>query len=269
MKLSDSTVQNIRDVFSEIGVEGSLEDCLDELSALVARVLRAKGCTIILLTEEETLHAEAADRSGFGFLPGTPARLQCSPQRPTIANAADPKLVASDMRGVDCMFSTIVLREKVVGLIQAVPLPHSSFDKDDLDLFSIVTPIITKSVQVIQLQHLLRSRFTQAALATTNDAHARNILNGVMQNPNQIARILAKSFYREMLSAGFSFNQIIFAATEMISELSVSLRKHGARRKQREKLAQDQPERPWEDLRQEAAPKSGGAESEMKMRASS
>jgi L-methionine (R)-S-oxide reductase len=263
MKLTEDMVQNLRDVFTAIGVEGSLEECLNELSALVARVLRAKGCSIILLTEEEAHSAEGSDRSGFGFLPGSPEGRRLSRLPEDVSGGAE----AREPR-VESMFSTIVLHGKVVGVIQAVPQQQCGFGKDDLDLFSIMTPIITKSVQVIQLQHLLRSRFTQAALATTDDVQVRNILSGVMQNPNQIARILAKSFYREMLNAGFSFNQIIFAATELISELSASVRKHGARRKQRVKLEQDQPALPWEGLRNEALPTPGAAPGDMSRRIS-
>jgi L-methionine (R)-S-oxide reductase len=226
MKLSDSVVQNLRDVFIDIDVEGSLDDCLDELSVLVARVISAQGCMIILLTEEEAEQAQLCTRSGFGFLPGTPRRLR----KALLPSAAET--------GVSGMFSTIVMHGKTIGIIQAVlPQEQRSFSKDDLDLFSILTPIITKSIQVIQLQHLLRSRFTQAALIKTSDDTVRTMLSGVVQNPNQIARILAKSFYREMLNAGFSFNQILFAATEVISELSATVRKHGARRK---KLALDE-----------------------------
>jgi L-methionine (R)-S-oxide reductase len=268
MKLTDDMVQNLRDVFTEIGVEGSLEDCLDELSALVARVLRAKGCTIILLTEEEGHHAEGSDRSGFGFLPGSPAGRRLSTPPVDLSGGVGAGVAEPREGRVESMFSTIVLHGKVVGVIQAVPQQQCGFGKDDLDLFRIMTPIITKSVQVIQLQHLLRSRFTQAALATTDDVQVRNILSGIMQNPNQIARILAKSFYREMLNAGFSFNQIIFAATEVISELSASVRKHGARRKQRVSLEQDQPELPWESLRNEALPTPGAAPGDMNRRIS-
>lgn len=225
MKLSDSVVENLRDVFTDVGVEGSLEDCLDELSALVARVISAQGCMIILLTEEEAKQAPPSDRSGFGFLPGTPRRLR----KALLPPATRTTTARTD---VDSMFSTIVMNGKIFGIIQAVvPQQQRSFSKDDLDLFSILTPIITKSIQVIQLQHVLRSRFAQAALIKTSDDTVRAMLSGVMQNPNQIARILAKSFYREMLNAGFSFNQILFAATEVISELSATVRKHGARRK--------------------------------------
>lgn len=233
MKLSDRVVQNLRDVFTDVGAEGSLEDCLNELSALVGRVLSAKCCAIILLTEEEGTQAESCGRSGFGFMPGTPSKLRDALPRSLTCTKYERSLDGNELAAVDSMFSTIVLHGKIIGVIQAVlPQQQSSFSKNDLDLIGILTPIITKSIQVIQLQHLLRSRFTQVALTRTSEDTVRAMLSGVMQNPNQIARILAKSFYREMLNAGFGFNQILFAATEVISELSATVRKHGVRRKQ-------------------------------------
>ncbi len=234
MNMSDTLVQKLRDVFTEVGVEGSLEDCLNELSALVARVLNAKGCTILLLSEEEAKNAQLCARAGFGMLPGTPERLRSGASgRSQTRDDATPALLDDSGEEMESMFSTIVLHGKLIGVVYASrPEMQRFFSKDDLDLFSIVTPIITKSIQVIQLQYVLRSRFTQVALTHSGDSSVRDLLSGVMQNPNQIARILAKSFYREMLNAGFSFNQIIFAATEVISELSTSLRKHGAQRKQ-------------------------------------
>lgn len=234
MKVSDSLVQKLRDVFTEVGVEGSLEDCLSELSGLVARVLSAQGCSILMLNEVDAQRAQLCDRAGFGMLPGRLERqLSAQADRQPARAGSAPAIAQDGCGGMESMFSTIVLQGKVIGVIHASrPQGQRFFDKDDLDLFSIVTPIITKSIQVIQLQQILRSRFTQVALTRSDDATVRDLLSGVMQNPNQIARILAKSFYREMLNAGFNFNQIIFAATEVISELSSSVRKHSVRRKQ-------------------------------------
>lgn len=250
MKLSDSVVRDLQVLFGEIGFEGGIEDCLDELSTLVARLLSAKGCAIILLTEEEANRTQAGHRSGFGFLPGTPST-QLSKLAPHLALPTVPSPSAGCTHGapVDSMFATIVLKGKTVGVMHAVlPQQQGSFSKQDLDLFTILTPIIAKSIQVIQLQQLLKSRFAQMALSQSGDSVVRDMLSGVMQNPNQIARILAKSFYREMLRAGFSFNQIIFAATEVISELSAGVRQNGARRKQRD-IEQSAPAEPrWREL---------------------
>jgi hypothetical protein len=41
---------------------------------------------------------------------------------------------------------------------------------------------------------------------------------------------VAKSFFREMTRAGFDAGQIIGAASEIISQLSTTLNRHGKRR---------------------------------------
>lgn len=230
MILSDNVVQDLRDLFAEIGVDGSLEVCLGELATTIGRILRVQECTIVLLTEDDGALDSSSVRTGFGTPPCvaqpnkkmTRQGVQRAPRR--APGEAGPEC--------GCMFSKIVLNGKVIGVVQAeLPLQQKQFDKNDLDLFSILMPIVTKSIQVIRLQHLLRSRFSQVALVKSGDVPVSDILTLAMQNPNQTARILARSFYREMLSAGFSFNQIIFAATEVISELSASVRKHGQRGK--------------------------------------
>jgi hypothetical protein len=50
-----------------------------------------------------------------------------------------------------------------------------------------------------------------------------------MQNPDQVAKILAKSFYKEMTRAGFGPSQIVNAASEIIEQLSGSLNRHSKR----------------------------------------
>lgn len=230
MILSDSVVQDLRDLFAEIGVDGSLEDCLEELATSVGRILRVEGCTIVLLKDEEAQIEASSARTGLGpfhCVASMPKKTSSATQQG--ANPVPSQFASSEF---GCMFSKIVLNGKVIGVVQAeLPMQQRPFDQHDLDLFSVLMPIITKSIQVIRLQHLLRSRFSQVALIKSGDVPVSEILTLAMQNPNQTARILARSFYREMLNAGFSFNQIIFAATEVISELTSSVRKHGRRQK--------------------------------------
>lgn len=237
MKMSESAVVRWCDAFTHIVCEGSMEECLDQLSTVAAHVLNAQGCTILLLSEEEAAEAGLCGGAELGMLPERhgKARKATGGPRGVVGKSHTP-MVRGSHGNTESMYSTIVLHGKIIGVIHACrPQQQGCFGKDDLDLFSILTPLITKSIQVIQLQNLLKSRFTQIALTKSNEVTLGDLISGVMQNPNQIARILAKSFYREMLNAGFTFNQIIFAATEVISELSLSLRKHSANHKHRAK----------------------------------
>lgn len=100
---------------------------------------------------------------------------------------------------------------------------------DNSTLLSVVALFIGKSIQAAQLQAILRSRFAQAALAQSAGKSLGDAVALSSHNPNEVARILAKSFYRELASAGFSVRQIINAATEIISEVSASLKRHKKR----------------------------------------
>lgn len=231
MMLNDEAIRNLHTVFTDSCVQGSLDNCLQELSQSVAKLLEADRCIILLFSEEEMLPAESGNRIGLGLLPGTSDRLRkACPDVPTFAKKMSR--ANKDQRQTSSMFSTIVLQGKKVGVIQAFSgQPSGHFGQPDLDLFHILTPAIAKSIQVIQLQQILRSQFTQLALVRTNEAGMRELLRGTLIDPNKIAKTLAKSFYREMLGAGFSFNQILFAATEVISELSDSVKRHRSRQK--------------------------------------
>jgi hypothetical protein len=71
-------------------------------------------------------------------------------------------------------------------------------------------------------------------LKRSTDQTIGDIVAQSIQNPSQLSKLLARSFYREMTRAGFDFNQIIGAATEIISELASNVRKHSDRNNRRE-----------------------------------
>jgi hypothetical protein len=49
------------------------------------------------------------------------------------------------------------------------------------------------------------------------------------RNPDEVARILAKSFFKEMTGAGFGEAQIVQAASEIIGQLNSSVQRHRRR----------------------------------------
>lgn len=234
MKISDSEVLNLCAAFTQVTSEGSIDECLTQLSVLTARILSANGCTIFLLSEEEVAEAGLHDGAGFGPPPGRRGKSRKAELASPATAGKGVSIVRGGRSDMESMVSTIVLHGKIIGVVHACqPVQQSGFSKDDLDLFGVLTPLITKSIQVIQLQYILKSRFTQLALTKSNELTLHDLISGVRQNPNQIARILARSFYREMLNAGFSFNQIIFSVAEVISELSASLRRPAGNARQR------------------------------------
>jgi len=233
MMLSDKSISRLREEFSRFSPEGNMKECLDALSKMIARILCAKGCSILILAECDLSQTTLDSGPQFGPLPDLFAK-----QKPVIYAAtvtegsAAPERVYDIHGTTESMVSAIVLQGKIVGVIHAsLSLDPGGFKEEDLYLFSLLTPLVTKSIQVIQLQNILNSRFAQLAIAQSNESAIKDLMSGMMNNPNQFARMLARAFYREMLHAGFGVNQIIFVATELISELSSSLKKRSAKHK--------------------------------------
>jgi hypothetical protein len=116
---------------------------------------------------------------------------------------------------------------------------RQSFDLDAVVVLDIVSTFIAASMQAIHLQNVLRSRFAQIALARTD----HNVVRRAVPLPNQMAKILAKTFYSEMTKAGFGSGEIISVASEIIAQLSNSVRRHRARMEtaSREELGREFP----------------------------
>jgi len=97
-----------------------------------------------------------------------------------------------------------------------------------------VALLVGKSVQVSQLQGLLKSRFAQMAVVSEAQGLLAGAFTAESLDTGKVVKMVAKTFYREMTKAGFRREHIVSAATEIISLLSESLDKHD-RRIQREK----------------------------------
>jgi len=234
MRMRKSAISKLREGFAQLSTDGSMQECLSKLSELTAAIVGARDCIILLFDEAELAGAALPDEACFGPLA---SRLSARGKgvSPAIPLEARSSAIGGDAGGhKESMVSAIVLHGRTVGVIHARgPLHQRDFSMDDLYSFNVVTPIVARSIQVNQLQNILKSRFAQLALSRMGEATTGNLTGGIVDHPNQIARLLARAFYREMLKAGFDFNQILFAATEVISELSTSLRKHSAKKKER------------------------------------
>ena len=103
------------------------------------------------------------------------------------------------------------------------------FRPGDLNLLDIVAMFIGKSIQTLQLQSILNSRFAQMALIQEAQQNIGSSLKSVLHNPDQIAKIVAKSFYKEMTRAGFGSSQVINVASDIISQLNSNLQRHSKR----------------------------------------
>jgi hypothetical protein len=98
------------------------------------------------------------------------------------------------------------------------------FDHGDLEYLRLIGWCIARTIESMRLQCALGSHFTRLALLPESGRSMKQILAASVQHPDKTARLLARTFYRELARAGFNCNQIVNAATEIISQLSVQLR---------------------------------------------
>ena len=243
--LSHSLLQ-LHGLASLLDSTNNLEQSLGQLAEMAAKILNARQCSIMLLDEEEEDEIKLRVFANYGGLPevafkqttkkgeGISGHVLATGQ-PLLVEDIEHSEFASVARrltaGSKSLISApIVLRRKIVGVINVTdPKSNRPFNLDDLHLLDVVAMFVGKSVQVVQLQSILNSRFAQIALAQEAQNTIGDAMPTVSDNPNQLAKILAKSFFKEMSKAGFSATQIIHAASEIITLLNSNLSKHSKR----------------------------------------
>ncbi len=102
------------------------------------------------------------------------------------------------------------------------------FDEGDLSVAEIAATLIAQLVQVERLQTLLQSRVAQLAMARAGEEASNNFIAG-RADLGQVAKMLARSFYKDLAAAGFEPGQIIEAASEVISQVSSDISRHKKR----------------------------------------
>lgn len=109
------------------------------------------------------------------------------------------------------------------------PIGRTRFSRTDQGLAELAASLTGRALQLARLDRLLDSRFAQLALAAEGGQNACSLVTLSAHEPERVAGMLARAFYREMRQCGFSPNQIIHAAGEIISELTRGLNRHKQR----------------------------------------
>jgi GAF domain-containing protein len=221
--------------------EGSLNDCLQQHATLTAGLLGAGSCSIMLLNTgaagqlRMTVHArfgnlpDAALTASVGQGEGICGRVLASGDPLLIEDIAGSALAefAQGHEGIGASLMCAPLRVdgKIVGVINVAGAREGrAFGDGDLQLLNIIALFIGKSIQVQQLQRLLDSRFAQLALLQEARDQVQDKVRLAYRNPEDAAKILARSFFKEMTKAGFESGQIVSAATELIEQLNLKLK---------------------------------------------
>ena len=231
---------------SQFLASGNLDDDLTKQSAMAAKLVGAETCSIMLIDDGEGEHLRMSVCASFG--PLSPAAWTASIGKGEgIAGnvlATGKSLLVEDIlhsqfshlaRRADdprrsLMSSPISIEAKIIGIVNVCGAQSKpTFSQVDLHMLEVIAMFIGKSIQVIQLQNILNSRFTQLALMQDLKEKVDGSIATAYQHPDQVARILAKSLFKEMTKAGFGSGQIIHAASEIISQLNNNLKRHSER----------------------------------------
>jgi GAF domain-containing protein len=238
-------LRHLRDLAVFLSVEDNLEARLDELARLTARATAAASCSIMLLSDGESEAPGLKLWASTETLPND--AWSDSPREETsiagrVLERGQPILIA-DIRtsefaalarnradiGISFISAPIAVNAQVIGVMNLSSRADSAaFHDTDLTLTTIVAALIGRSVQVEWLQKLVRSRIAQLALAREGREIVTRLTDGSAP-PSRLAKMLAKSFYRDLASAGFSSGQIIEAASEIIGQISGDLTRHKKR----------------------------------------
>jgi len=226
--------------------QASLDESLDEIVAMSANILNTRNCSIMLFRDDELGDGVSLRIfAKFGEFPAKAASEAVKVNKGIagrVAASGRPLLVQdivtseyfplarvpdSPSRSFICV--PIVIGGKVIGVLNVSnPVQKRCFDHDDLNLSVFVALLVGKSIQVIQLQNMLSSRFAQMAVALESEGFSAGI-TPECHDADRLVKMLSKSFYREMTNAGFGRGHIINAASEILSLLTSTMQKHEKR----------------------------------------
>jgi len=120
----------------------------------------------------------------------------------------------------------IFISNRVVGVINVSDRNNNQiFDEQDLELLKIFALFVGKSIQIVELQNILDSRFIELAVAKEVKNTGEQISN-ISPDPAKISQIVAKAIFKELDKSGFGPNQIINITSEILNLLQQKMSKH-------------------------------------------
>lgn len=235
----------LKNEFAMIDKYSDLADCLTEIAGLVTKALKAKSCSILLFS---TIENEAGLRMVAGY--GLPT-FEFKEHESLVYQIAEHTVNSSKCLYIQdinsCEFLSIEhnvnsyykafislpikSKKQVIGVINlSFSESKEMFSEVEINIANLFVLLIEKSICILHLESLINSKIFQKS--TSNNVKPQCINNEAhhfIPNPEKVSKLLAKSFYKEMSKLGFQANHIIYAASEIITQLSISLEKHKKR----------------------------------------
>lgn len=220
-------------------VSGRLEDNLYRLTCIVGDLLGARRVSLMLLDASPGKGARLKLMAAYGELPeaawkeepspgqGIAGAVLASGESIRVTRLARSPWKAKARRHTESesfMACAISLTGKPSGVLNVSdPIDRAAFSPTDLERAELAAMLIGRTIHVMRIERLLDSRLAQMAFALEGSTDAGSVASMSAHEPDKVSRMLAKAFYREMRHCGFTPNQIIHAAGEIISELTTSL----------------------------------------------
>lgn len=224
---------------------GPLEDNLYRLTCIVGDLMGAQRVSLMLLDAAEHAGAKLKLAALYGELPDAAWRVETSPGTGIaghVMKTGECLRVAdihrsrwkAEARRLGAGGSFIACPVPIAGHPTGVlnisdPRDGKAFTAADQTQAQVAGILVGRAVQVLRLSRLLDSRFAQMAMTLEGIHDACSVVALTAQDPEKLSKMLAKAFFKEMRHCGFTPNQIIHAAGEIISELTGSLNRHKKR----------------------------------------
>ena len=224
---------------------GGFEDDLYRLTSLVGELMEAGRVSLMLLDSDHGKGARLKLASLYGELPEVAWKEEPAPGQGItghvlksgvslrVGRLGNTPWSAMARRGAEeggFIACPVFLAAKPAGVLNiSLPQVRKSFSQDDQDTAELAAALVARAIQIGRLARMLDSRFAQMALTLAGPASAYTVTSLSAHDPDKVAKMLAKGFYKEMRHCGFTPNQIIHAAGEIISELTGSLNRHTKR----------------------------------------
>ena len=244
-QMKPKSLAGLHDLAALLTAGANFGERLEDLAHCAARATLAASCSISLLAEDDAGVPRLELFASTEALPG-PARREAPGPGSGIASKViegGKAILIADIRCSEFASATsgrgsqggtyigipIIVDGHPIGVMNlSKPAGARAFIESDLSLAGIVVALIGKSLQVERLQTLLRSRVAQLTLVREEKRVAERLTGGTLP-PSRLAKLLAKSFYRDLADAGFEPGQIIEAASEIIDQITTDVARFGKR----------------------------------------
>jgi GAF domain-containing protein len=211
---------------------------LDTFAKMAADLLGCRHCYIMLVkTDPESSKMTLRVQAHFGECPkqayeqgvdlsqSVAGHVVRSGQPMLINDVGNSELQAAEVlgetRGTDLLSVPIDLDGEMVGVVNlSSPLDGRRLGERDLQMATMAALVMAKSIHIQRLQQMLRTQFIPLAVAREAVRQKETDLSSLTGDPHKVAKVLARSLFEEMRTAGFARGHMLTAATELIGMIT-------------------------------------------------